>query len=103
VPRSRPTRHNDHVFERFTDRAREVVVGARAEAVALNHDHVGTEHLVLGLLRVGTATSSELLSLLDADIEEARRVVGAIAPPRAPDLPSGHTPFTPRAKWPIAG
>jgi ATP-dependent Clp protease ATP-binding subunit ClpC len=86
------------VFERFTDRARRVVVGAQAEAVALNHTYIGTEHILLGLLRVTSGSAFELFSSFDVPIEEVRRRVEEIVGRGRGKSPSGQIPFTPRAK-----
>lgn len=85
------------MFERFTDRARQVVVGAQAEAFALNHNYIGTEHILLGLLRIGHGAGFELLSAFEFPIEQARQRVEEIIG-RGAGAPSGHVPFTPRAK-----
>ncbi|XVU28132.1 ATP-dependent Clp protease ATP-binding subunit [Actinoplanes sp. CA-054009] len=78
------------MFERFTDSARRVVVLAQEEARALDHDYVGTEHLLLGLIREGTAAPG-------VSVESARQRVEEIIG-RGPRTPDGHIPFTPRAK-----
>ena len=86
------------VFERFTDAARRVVVGAQAEAVGLNHDYIGTEHILLGILADDTGAGFRLLALFDVPIDTARqRVEGIIGRGRG-SAPAGHIPFTPRAK-----
>jgi ATP-dependent Clp protease ATP-binding subunit ClpA len=68
------------MFERFTDRAREVVVQAQGEARLLRHDYIGTEHLLLGILREGTGVAARVLNLLGIDLESVRgdvvRIVG---------------------------
>jgi ATP-dependent Clp protease ATP-binding subunit ClpC len=85
------------MFERFTDRARRVVVLAQEEATRLNHDHIGTEHILLGVLHEGDGVGAKaLLSLrisLDAVRQEVEQIVG-----RGQQTPSGHIPFTPRGK-----
>jgi ATP-dependent Clp protease ATP-binding subunit ClpC len=86
------------VFERFSERARQVVVFAQDEARALNHNYIGTEHLLLGLLREEEGIAARVLEGLDITVEEVRaqvvRVVG-----RGDEAPSGQmVPFTPRAK-----
>jgi ATP-dependent Clp protease ATP-binding subunit ClpA len=86
------------IFERFTDQARRVVVLAMEEARRLNHLHIGTEHLLLGLLREPASVATEVLVSLGVSVEEVRVGVeerigrGQTAPP------DGHMPFTPRAK-----
>ena len=86
------------MFERFTDAARRVVVGAQAEASALNHNYIGTEHLLLGMLRDGTGAAVRLLALFEGPIDEIRQRVEAIIGRGGGSPPSGHIPFTPRAK-----
>jgi ATP-dependent Clp protease ATP-binding subunit ClpA len=85
------------VFERFTERARQVVVLAQAEARALKHGYIGTEHLLLGLLREEEGLASRVLESLDITVEAVRgqvaRVVG-----QGNEVTSGQIPFTPRAK-----
>jgi ATP-dependent Clp protease ATP-binding subunit ClpA len=85
------------VFERFTERARQVVVLAQGEAVALKHNYIGTEHLLLGLLREEEGLAARVLEGLDITVEEVRaqveRVVG-----HGDEVTTGQIPFTPRAK-----
>ena len=85
------------VFERFTDRARRVVVLAQEEARLLNHDYIGTEHLLLGLLHEGEGIAAQVLESAGVSVEAARAKVATIAGPGS-SSPSGHLPFTPRAK-----
>jgi ATP-dependent Clp protease ATP-binding subunit ClpC len=85
------------VFERFTDRARRVVVLAQEEARLLNHSHIGTEHLLLGLLHEGDGIAARALRDLDVSLESVRRRVEETMG-TGPDAPGGHIPFTPRAK-----
>jgi ATP-dependent Clp protease ATP-binding subunit ClpA len=85
------------MFERFTDRARRVVVLAQEEAALLNHDYVGTEHLLLGLAHEGQGVAAKALESLGIRLEALRsQVEEAIG--RGQRAPSGHIPFTPRAK-----
>jgi Clp amino terminal domain, pathogenicity island component/UvrB/uvrC motif len=85
------------VFERFTERARQVVVLAQDEGRALKHNYIGTEHLLLGLLRVEEGLAARILASLDITVEEVRaqvaRVVGF-----GDHVATGQIPFTPRAK-----
>src|SRR5665648_952748 len=85
------------MFERFTDRARRVVVLAQEEARMLNHNYIGTEHILLGLIHEGegvAAKSLENLGIsLDAVREQVQEIIG-----QGQQAPSGHIPFTPRAK-----
>jgi ATP-dependent Clp protease ATP-binding subunit ClpA len=85
------------VFERFTDRARRVVVLAQEEARLLNHGYLGTEHLVLGLISEGTGRSRQVLIELGADLDSFRSEVEEIVG-KGTGIVRGHIPFTPRAK-----
>jgi ATP-dependent Clp protease ATP-binding subunit ClpC len=85
------------VFERFTDRARRVVVLAQDEARMLNHNSIGTEHLLLGLIREGEGVAALALDALGISLEDARRDIEEIIG-QGPAAPTGHIPFTPRAK-----
>jgi ATP-dependent Clp protease ATP-binding subunit ClpA len=85
------------MFERFTDRARRVVVLAQEEARLLNHDYVGTEHLLLGLIHEGQGGAAKALELLGIRLEVVRAQVEEIVG-RGQRAPTGHIPFTPRAK-----
>jgi ATP-dependent Clp protease ATP-binding subunit ClpC len=85
------------VFERFTDRARRSVVFAQEEARMLNHNYIGTEHILLGLLREDEGVAAKALTSLHISLEAVRRDVGEIVG-RGPEFPKGHIPFTPRAK-----
>jgi ATP-dependent Clp protease ATP-binding subunit ClpA len=85
------------MFERFTDRARRVVVLAQEESRKLQHDYIGTEHLLLGLLAVGSGPGCEALVSEGIQLEPARAKVEEIVG-QGDSTPSGHIPFTPRAK-----
>jgi Clp amino terminal domain, pathogenicity island component/ClpX C4-type zinc finger len=85
------------VFERFTDRARRVVVLAQEEARLLNHNYIGTEHLLLGLIHEGEGVAAKVLASLDVSLVAARAQVNEIIG-HGGQAPSGHIPFTPRAK-----
>jgi ATP-dependent Clp protease ATP-binding subunit ClpC len=85
------------VFERFTDRARRVVVLAQEEARMLNHNYIGTEHILLGLVHEGGGIAALALESLDISIEAVRQQVGEIIG-QGQAAPTGHIPFTPRAK-----
>jgi ClpA/ClpB-like protein len=90
-----------NMFQRFTDKARRTVVLAQEEARALRHDHIGTEHLLLGLLRENAGVAATALTSLGVTLDEARARVadGVPAEPRAPSrMATGHIPFTPQAK-----
>lgn len=85
------------MFQRFTDRARKVVVLAQEEARSLNHNYIGTEHLLLGLIREGEGIAAKALETLNINPDRVRdQVVEIIG--RGSTPPSGHIPFTPRAK-----
>ena len=85
------------MFERFTDRARRVVVLAREEARMLNHNYIGTEHILLGLIHEGEGVASKALESLGISLEGVRAQVEEIIG-QGQQAPSGHIPFTPRAK-----
>jgi hypothetical protein len=85
------------MFERFTDRARRVVVLAQEEARMLNHNYIGTEHILLGLIREGEGVAARALESLGISLEAARQQVEEIIG-QGQHAPSGHIPFTPRAK-----
>jgi ATP-dependent Clp protease ATP-binding subunit ClpA len=85
------------VFERFTDRARRVVVLAQEEARLLNHNYIGTEHLLLGLLLEGEGVAATTLTELSISLEAVRAQVEEIIG-QGQRPPTGHIPFTPRAK-----
>jgi ATP-dependent Clp protease ATP-binding subunit ClpC len=86
------------VFERFTERAREVVVLAQDEARALRHNYIGTEHILLGLLREEEGLAARVLESLDITVEEVQAQVARIIGPGDEPIVSGQIPFTPRAK-----
>jgi ATP-dependent Clp protease ATP-binding subunit ClpC len=86
------------VFEKFTDRARRVVVWAQEEAGTLKHDFIGTEHILLGLLREGEGVAAKALESLGISLEAVRERVEEAVPPGQYARPRGHIPFTPRAK-----
>jgi len=85
------------MFERFTDRARRVVVLAQEEARMLDHDYIGTEHILLGLIREGDGYAARSLESLGISLDAVRQQVQEIIG-RGQQAPSGHIPFTPRAK-----
>jgi ATP-dependent Clp protease ATP-binding subunit ClpC len=85
------------MFERFTDRARRVVVLAQEEARMLNHDYVGTEHVLLGLIREGEGVAAKALQALGISLQAVRQQVEEIIG-RGQQARSGPIPFTPRAK-----
>jgi ATP-dependent Clp protease ATP-binding subunit ClpA len=85
------------MFERFTNQARRVVVLAQEESRNLNHNYIGTEHLVLGILHEARGTGARALESTDVTLEAVRREVEARIG-RGSEQPAGHIPFTPRAK-----
>jgi ATP-dependent Clp protease ATP-binding subunit ClpC len=85
------------MFERFTDRARRVVVLAQEEARMLNHNYIGTEHILLGLIHEGEGVAAKALESLGISLDGVRTQVTEIIG-EGQQAPSGHIPFTPRAK-----
>jgi ATP-dependent Clp protease ATP-binding subunit ClpC len=85
------------VFERFTERARQVVVLAQEEARGLGHSYVGSEHILLGLLREDEGLAARVLEHLDITLERVRAEVERIVS-RGEEVTAGQIPFTPRAK-----
>ena len=85
------------MFERFTERAREVVVLAQEEARNLAHNYIGTEHILLGLLRVEDDVAARALGALGLHVDEVRARIARIAP-ASQEMTAGQIPFTPRAK-----
>src|SRR5664279_2988519 len=85
------------MFERFTDRARRVVVLAQEEARLLSHSYIGTEHILLGLIHEGEGVAAKALESLGISLEAVRNQVEEIIG-QGGTSPSGHIPFTPRAK-----
>ena len=85
------------MFERFTERARQVVVLAQDEARALKHNYIGTEHLLLGLLREEQGLAARVLESLGVTVEEVRIQVARIVG-QGDELAMGQIPFTPRSK-----
>jgi ATP-dependent Clp protease ATP-binding subunit ClpC len=85
------------MFERFTDRARLVVIRAQEEARALDHEFIGTEHVLLGLIHDGSGVAAEALEALGIDLAALRRKVEEVAGRGGQPSPA-MIPFTPRAK-----
>ena len=85
------------MFERFTDRARRVVVVTQEESRSLGHDYIGAEHILLGILGAGESVAVQALASVGVSLEAAREQVEEIAGRRSRQVP-GHIPFTPRAK-----
>jgi ATP-dependent Clp protease ATP-binding subunit ClpA len=87
------------VFDRFTDRARQVIVLAQDEARALRHNYIGTEHLLLGLLREEDGVGRRVLESLSISADSVRlQVVRIVGEGEGEAVPAGQIPFTPRAK-----
>jgi hypothetical protein len=93
----RPRASRATPFERFTGRARQAVVLAQEEARMLNHNYIGTEHLLLGLIREGDGLAARALESLGISLDAVRKQVAEIIG-HGQQAPSGHIPFTPRAK-----
>ncbi|MCQ4619217.1 ATP-dependent Clp protease ATP-binding subunit [Corynebacterium sp. CCUG 69979] len=85
------------MFERFTDRARRVIVLAQQEARDLNHNYIGTEHILLGLIQEGEGVAAKALESMGINLDDVRREVEEIIG-RGSQPHTGHVPFTPRAK-----
>ncbi len=85
------------MFDRFNVAARRVVIMANDEARKLNHHYIGTEHILLGLLREGEGVPTRALESLGISLEGVRQQVEEIIG-HGPEAPGGHIPFTPRAK-----
>ena len=86
------------MFERFTDRARRVLVLAQDEAKALEHNFLGTEHVLLGLIKEGEGVGAKALRELGTDYDTLRAKITSVITPGAPGTASGAPPFTPRSK-----
>src|SRR5918998_474004 len=97
MPGGRIASEEHSMFERFTDRARRVVVLAQEEARMLNHNYIGTEHILLGLIHEGEGVAAKALESLGISLEGVRQQVEEIIG-QGQQAPSGHIPFTPRAK-----
>ena len=93
----KPDERGQPMFERWTDRARRVVVLAQEEARMLNHNYIGTEHILLGLIHEGEGVAAKGLESLGISLEAVRAQVEEIIG-QGQQAPSGHIPFTPRAK-----
>lgn len=86
------------MFDRFTDRARKVLGYAKSEAERLNHDYIGTEHILLGLIKEGSGVAANVLENLSIDLEKVRVEVEKLVEAGTNTLTSGQPPYTPRAK-----
>jgi ATP-dependent Clp protease ATP-binding subunit ClpC len=86
------------MFNRFTERARKVIILAKEEAKRFNHDYIGTEHILLGLLREGEGVAAVVLQKLGLNLQQIRMEIEKIVKPGPPTVVSGDIPFTPTAK-----
>ncbi|MBI3098876.1 MAG: ATP-dependent Clp protease ATP-binding subunit [Planctomycetes bacterium] len=86
------------MFDKFTDRARKVMSLARQEAQKFNHEYIGTEHILLGLVHEGSGIAAKVLKNLGADLRKIRMEVEKLIPQGPPMVTMGQLPFTPRAK-----
>ena len=84
--------------DKFTDRVRRVMFLAREEAARLHHDYIGTEHLLLGIIREGEGLAATILSNLGLDLDVVRRTIENMVPASSGAVTIGEIPFTPRAK-----
>ena len=86
------------MFNRFTERARKVIILAKEEAKRFNHDYIGTEHMLLGLLREGEGVAAVVLQKMGLSLQQIRMEIEKIVKPGPPTVVSGDIPFTPTAK-----
>ena len=86
------------MFDRFTDRARKVMNLAKSEAQRLNHEYIGTEHIVLGLVQEGSGVAANVLRNMGIDLKRIRAEIEKLVKGSATMVPMGNLPFTPRAK-----
>ena len=86
------------MFDRFTDRARKVMGLARQEAQRFNHDYIGTEHILLGLVQEGAGVAASVLKNLNVDLKKIRHEVEKLVASGTTMVSPGQLPFTPRAK-----
>jgi len=86
------------MFNKFTDKARRVIELAKEEAVSLNHDYIGTEHILLGILKEGNGVAAQVLEQMQIDIESVRKEMMNMVSPSPDVLTIGELPFTPSAK-----
>ena len=91
------------MFEKFTDKARIAVKCAQGDARKLNQKYVGTEHLLLGLIKEGEGIAAKALASLDVTYKEALETVRSLSKDEGEPAPGGHIPFTPRAKSVLEG
>ena len=91
------------MFEKFTDKARKVMSLAQEEARGLGQMYVGTEHLLLALIKEGEGVAAQALAKLDVTYDETLSTVRDLTPSETEPVPGGHIPFTPRAKRVLEG
>jgi hypothetical protein len=94
----RPYEENNHMYERFTDRARKVMQLANQEAQRFNHEYIGTEHILLGLVKEGSGVAANVLKNLDVDLRKIRLEVEKLVQSGPEMVTMGKLPQTPRAK-----
>src|SRR6187399_501577 len=86
------------MFDRFTDRARKVMNLAKSEAQRLNHEYIGTEHILLGLVQEGSGVAANVLRNMGIDLKRIRAEIEKLVKGSSTMVPMGNLPFTPRAK-----
>ena len=86
------------MHDKFTDRVRRVMFLAREEAARLHHDYIGTEHLLLGIVREGEGLAATIVTNLGIDLDVIRRTIESMVPSSSGSVTIGEIPFTPRAK-----
>ena len=86
------------MFDKFTDRARKIIALAQKEAERFSHDYIGTEHILLGLVKEGSGVAVTALNNLGVDVDKVRNEVEKLVTPQSTDGPSTPLPFTPQAK-----
>src|SRR3990167_7355100 len=86
------------MFNKFTERARKVILLAKEEAKRFNHDYIGTEHILLGLIREGEGVAAEVLQNLGLSLETIRLEIQKLVQPGPSTIVSGNPPFTPKAE-----
>ncbi|MDD5634273.1 MAG: Clp protease N-terminal domain-containing protein, partial [Candidatus Omnitrophica bacterium] len=85
-------------FNRFTERARKVILLAKEEAKRLNHDYIGTEHILLGLVKEGEGVAAAVLTSLGLEFDNVRAAIEKLVQPGPEKAAANDIPFTPRAK-----
>src|SRR5687768_6084342 len=95
---NRPRQPEDSMFDRFTDRAKKVMSLARQEAQKFNHEYIGTEHVLLGLVQEGSGVAANVLKNMNIDLKRIRAEIEKIVKGSPTMVTQGNLPFTPRAK-----